>query len=117
MRLVIIGGGNMGGAILLAILRSESVPPEDILLIETDSDKRQKICNATGCSAQAEIDEALRCYDIVLLSRFIRPIFPALSNASNSIEFFKALPSSPQFLSFGSFIHDGSITANILVNL
>ena len=61
MRLVIIGGGNMGGAILLALLKSASVPPEDILLIELDGAKRQKISNASGCNTQAEIDEeALR---------------------------------------------------------
>ena len=60
MRLVIIGGGNMGGAILLALLKLASVPPEDILLIETDGEKRKKIGNACGCNTQAEIDEALR---------------------------------------------------------
>jgi len=68
MRLVIIGGGNMGGAILLALLNSASVPPEDILLIESDGEKRQKISNATGCNTQAEIDEAVRSYDLVLLA-------------------------------------------------
>ena len=48
MRLVIIGGGNMGGAILLALLNLASVPRENILLIESDGEKRQKIGNATG---------------------------------------------------------------------
>ena len=66
MRLVIIGGGNMGGAILLALLKSASVPPEDILLIESDGAKRQKISNASGCNTQAEIDEAVRNYDVIL---------------------------------------------------
>jgi len=68
MRLVIIGGGNMGGAILLALLKSESVTPEDILLIESDGEKRQKIGNTTDCNTQAEIDEAVRSYDVVLLA-------------------------------------------------
>ena len=56
MRLVIIGGGNMGGAILLALLKSLSVPPEDILLIESDVEKRKKISNVSACNTQAEID-------------------------------------------------------------
>ena len=43
MRIVIIGGGNMGGAILLALLKSASVPSEDILLIESDEEKCEKI--------------------------------------------------------------------------
>jgi len=68
MRIVIIGGGNMGGAILLALLKSASVPSEDILLIESDGDKRQKISNVSGCNSQAEIDEAVRSYDVVLLA-------------------------------------------------
>jgi len=68
MRLVIIGGGNMGAAILLALLNSASVPPEDILLIESDEEKRQKIGNVTGCNIQAEIDEAVLRYNVVLLA-------------------------------------------------
>ena len=68
MRLVIIGGGNMGGAILLALLKSRSLPPEDILLIESDKEKRQKIENATGCSTQIEIDAVVRSYEMVLLA-------------------------------------------------
>ena len=68
MRLVIIGGGNMGGAILRALLKSVSVPPEDILLIESDGEKRQKMGNAFGCNTQAEIDEVVRNYDLILLA-------------------------------------------------
>ena len=49
MRLVIIGGGNMGGAILLALLKSSSIPSEDILLIESDGEKRKNINNVSAC--------------------------------------------------------------------
>ena len=68
MRLAIIGGGNMGGAILLALLNSAAVSPEHILLIESDKEKLQKLGSATGCNIQAEIDEAVRSYDVVLLA-------------------------------------------------
>ena len=68
MRLVIIGGGTMGGAILLSLLKSASVPPEDILLIESDGEKLQKVSNASGCNTQFEIDEAVRNYDVILLA-------------------------------------------------
>jgi len=40
MRLIIIGGGNMGGAILLALVKAEVIPPKNILLIEPDDAKR-----------------------------------------------------------------------------
>ena len=46
----------MGGAMLLALLKSAAVPPEDILLIESDGEKLQKLGNATGCNTQVEID-------------------------------------------------------------
>ncbi len=68
MRLVIIGGGNMGGAILVSLLKSASLSPEDILLIESDEDKRQKIANATGCCTQTEIDVVVRSYEMILIA-------------------------------------------------
>jgi len=68
MRLVIIGGGNMGGAILLSLLKSTSVSSKDILLIESDVEKLQKIGDATGCNIQTEIDETVRSYEIVMLA-------------------------------------------------
>ena len=68
MSLVIIGGGNMGRAILLALLKSASFLPEDILLIESDGEKRQKIYNSTKCNTKDVIDEAVRSYDVVLLA-------------------------------------------------
>ena len=43
MRLVIIGGGNMGGAILLALVKAEVVSPKNILLIEPDKIKRDNL--------------------------------------------------------------------------
>ena len=58
----------MGGSILLALLRSASVPPEDILLIELDGEKRKKISNVSACNTQAEIDETVRSYNMVLLA-------------------------------------------------
>ncbi len=68
MRLIIIGGGNMGGAILLALVKSKTIPPNDIMLIESDEEKRQKLSTVTGCNSQAEIDEAVRSYDQVMLA-------------------------------------------------
>ena len=58
----------MGCAFLIALLKSAAVPPEDILLIESDGEKRQKLGNATGSNSQVEIDEAVRSYDVVLLA-------------------------------------------------
>ena len=50
MRLIILGGGNMGGAILRALVKTEAVPAEDILLIEPEEAKRQNLGKATVCA-------------------------------------------------------------------
>ncbi|MCH2266601.1 MAG: pyrroline-5-carboxylate reductase [SAR324 cluster bacterium] len=78
MRLVIIGGGNMGGAILRALVKVEAVSPEDILLIEPDEEKRVILSAATGCSSQAEIDETLRNYDLLLIAVKPQAATPAM---------------------------------------
>jgi len=68
MRLTIVGGGNMGGAILLALVRAEVIPPKNILLIEPDETKRKYLSKATSCNYQAEIDENVRSYDQIILA-------------------------------------------------
>jgi len=68
MRLIIIGGGNMGGAILLALVKAEVVPSKNILLIEQDATKRQNLCKATSCKFQTEINENVGSYDLIILA-------------------------------------------------
>ncbi|MBC8259789.1 MAG: pyrroline-5-carboxylate reductase [SAR324 cluster bacterium] len=68
MRLIIVGGGNMGGAILLALVNTKALPAENILLIESDQKKRNKLSSATGCKSQAEFNENVRSYDVLLLA-------------------------------------------------
>ena len=68
MRLVIIGGGNMGGAILHALVKAEVISPENILLIEQDEEKRVNLTKTTNCLSQSEIDETIRGYDLLILS-------------------------------------------------
>jgi len=68
MRLIIIGGGNMGGAILLALVKAEVIPPKNILLIEPDDAKRQNLSKVTSCDSQAEFNENVRNYDLLILA-------------------------------------------------
>ena len=78
MRLVIVGGGNMGGAILCALVKSAAVSPEDILLIEPDEEKRNNLSKLTSCTTQAEIDENLRNYDLLLIAVKPQAAIPAM---------------------------------------
>ena len=68
MRLIIVGGGNMGGAILLALVKAGVIAPKNILLIEPDDTKRQNLSKATSCIYQAEINENVRSYDLIILA-------------------------------------------------
>ena len=78
MRLIILGGGNMGGAILRALVKTEAVPAEDILLIEPEEAKRQNLGKATGCATKAEIDETVRRYELILLAVKPQAATPAM---------------------------------------
>lgn len=78
MRLVIIGGGNMGGAILLALVKADAVSPENILLIEPDQEKRENLTKTTNCVSQAEIDETIRGYDLLLIAVKPQAATPAM---------------------------------------
>jgi len=68
MRLVIIGGGNMGGAILLALVKAKVFSPNNILLIEPDEEKRINLQKSSNCTSQADIDEKIREYNLLLIA-------------------------------------------------
>jgi len=78
MRLGIIGGGNMGGAILLALVKAEVVSPENILLIEPDKEKRDNLTKTTNCVSKADIDETIREYDLLLIAVKPQAATPAM---------------------------------------
>ncbi len=58
----------MGGAILLALVKAEVIPPKNILLIEPDDAKRQNLSKVTSCDSQAEFNENVRNYDLLILA-------------------------------------------------
>ena len=68
MRLAIIGGGNMGGAIIHALVKLTEISPKDILLIEQDEKKRVNLSRASGCESQQNINEIVRTYDFLLIA-------------------------------------------------
>jgi len=59
MKLALIGGGNMGGALLKALVKSNTLAASDTLLIEPDSGKRENLVRETGCRAKASIDDEI----------------------------------------------------------
>ena len=68
MRLAVIGGGNMGGAILLALIKLKELSPKNLLLIEKDEKKRINLSRLSGCNSQSTLDEIVRSYDFIIIA-------------------------------------------------
>ena len=68
MKLALIGGGNMGGALLKALVKSNTLAASDTLLIEPDSGKRENLVRETGCRAKASMDDEIAGADCLLLA-------------------------------------------------
>ncbi len=66
MRLVIIGGGNMGGAILLALVKAKVFSPNNILLIEPDEQKRFVVGNIFVLQRERERDCRIQSFRVLL---------------------------------------------------
>ena len=67
MKLALIGGGNMGGALLKALVKSNTLAASDTLLIEPDSGKRENLVRETGCGAKALMNGEIAEVDCLLL--------------------------------------------------
>ncbi len=74
-----IGGGNMGGAILRAACRT--IPPEQIVLFDTDADKARAVAEETGCAVAHDGCEAVRSARFIMLCvkpQVFRPVLAGL---------------------------------------
>jgi len=68
MKLALIGGGNMGGALLKAFVKSGILPAQQTLLIEPDQQKREMLVQETHCRAKADLDDEISGVDAMLLA-------------------------------------------------
>jgi pyrroline-5-carboxylate reductase len=66
--LALIGGGNMGGAILRAVVSQGIVPAERLLLVEPEAEKAAALSEATGCAVQSKMDGRVSEYELLLLA-------------------------------------------------
>lgn len=56
MKLVIIGGGNMGGAIVRGVIAQRVLPPREMVVVEVDAAKRAMFAEM-GCGVMADAGE------------------------------------------------------------
>jgi len=68
MKIVIIGGGNMGITYARAFVRSNIVKNEDLLIVEKHDEKREELKKEGVAELRASINEELSSYDIVILA-------------------------------------------------
>ena len=68
MRIVVVGVGNLGSAIVRSLMRSYA--PKDIVLVERASDDRDALSAQHGCHVVPELSEELRvgAGDLLILS-------------------------------------------------
>ena len=60
IKLALIGGGNMGGALLRTFLSTESLSGDEVLVVEPDPEKRQLLQSQTGCAVKVKADPDLQ---------------------------------------------------------
>ncbi len=87
-----IGGGNMGGAILRAVCRA--IPPEQVLLFDTDRAKAEALAAETGCGLAPDGSAAVRAARYVFLcvkpqvfASVVAGLLPALREGAACGEF------------------------------
>ena len=68
MKLALIGGGNMGGALLCALVSTGTLSGDEILVVEPDPVKRQLLQSQTGCAVKVKVDADLRKAGVLLLA-------------------------------------------------
>lgn len=68
MSLVIIGGGNMGGAIARALIQAHILRSEEILMVEMDAEKHSCLSQQLGCKVIPGIDAVLSDYNTIILA-------------------------------------------------
>lgn len=64
----IIGAGNMAGAIMSALLKSEELPPENIVASDPSKEQREEVAERHRVHVTSDNREAVKEADIVLLS-------------------------------------------------
>ncbi len=86
MNLVIIGGGNMGGAIADSLIKRQTLAASEVLIIEQISERRQFLAEQLNCETRASVSKEIADFTGVLLaikpqdaSETMRKIAPHLS--------------------------------------
>ena len=67
-RVAVIGGGNMGGAIVAGMIDSGLVTPDRVTVVDVSADVRKRLEDELGVATTADAGEVAEAYDILLLA-------------------------------------------------
>jgi pyrroline-5-carboxylate reductase len=68
MKIAFIGGGNMGEAMLAAVIRKEVATPDDIVVAEIVEPRREYLAKKYGVAVTPESPAAVRDNDVIVLA-------------------------------------------------
>jgi pyrroline-5-carboxylate reductase len=67
-RIAVVGGGKMGGALVGGMIAGGLVPPEAVVVSDTDEARRREIAGERGVAVTADNRQAVEGADVVLLA-------------------------------------------------
>ncbi|NCA99047.1 MAG: prephenate dehydrogenase/arogenate dehydrogenase family protein, partial [Clostridia bacterium] len=68
MKLAVIGTGQMGQALVHAMITQAAIPADAVILYDTQADKAQALAETFGCEVAGSGREAVSSADAVLLA-------------------------------------------------
>jgi len=71
-RIAVIGGGNMGSALVGGLVKNKIVPPGDVLVCEIDANRREHLRETYGVEVSESLEDAPGFAKILLLA--VKPI-------------------------------------------
>ncbi len=89
MKLAVIGTGQMGQALIRAMLRQAVIPASDLVIFDQQTEKAAQLAEETGCQAAVSGPAAASRADVVLLAvkpqvfdAVLRELTPSLANGT-----------------------------------
>jgi pyrroline-5-carboxylate reductase len=106
MRLLVIGGGNMGGALVRGAISKRVVAANDVGVVEVDDDRREAFARL-GCRADASVAAAAR--DLVNSTQIVLAIKPQMFKSVAQSLLDARLTGSRIFISIMAGLESGRI--------
>ncbi len=103
MKILFIGAGNMGQAIIGGIVNKRLFASKDIYIYEINEETRKNVVNSYGVNACQKFDSSISKYDIIILA--IKP------------QVFHAILEDDMMKNLGNFINENQLIVSIMAGV